>query len=100
MALVARIDAITAIAARERRDARSIAVFAVRTRDGIEAPLTSAARADQQAFRCRIDERKFGLAAAQRATWLLPIAELEPGQQRLGAAGQKRTHREQHHLIQ
>ena len=79
---------------------RAVVVLAVRAGDRVEAPLARASAANQQTLGGGIDERELRLAAAQRAAGLVPVAQLQPRQQGLGAARQERAHRQQQHLIE
>src|SRR5687768_17241865 len=100
MTFVAGVNAIAAVAARERRDAAAIVVLAVGACDWVVPPLPGAAPADEQTLGGRVDKRKLGLPAAQGAAGLAPVAQLEPRQQGFGAPRQKRAHRQQQHLIE
>ena len=85
---VAGVDAVSAVARRERRDARAVVVGAERARERRERPLRDAAAADQPPIGARRDDREVGFPAADRA---VPVMSSSPRSTRGASASAQRA---------
>src|SRR5204863_4844065 len=85
LAHVAAVQAVEAVAGRERGDPGAVGVEAPRAGELVEAPAGRASRADEQPLGGRRDHREVGLAAAERAVAVRPALEQRAGHDRIGA---------------